>query len=126
MKKLLLAACLLAPLPAVAQEVNLGVNPCTAALVASCILKNTGGQLFSLNAFATAASYVMIVDSATVPVPGTVSPVKTFALAVNTSVLASWIPGAIIFTSGITVLCSSAVPPTYTAATTCLFSGETR
>ena len=126
MKKLLIALLLLAPLPVQAQDVSLGVNPCTSALVASCILKAAGGQLFSLNAFATAASYIMIVDSATVPSPGTVTPVKTFALAINTSVLASWIPGAIIFTNGITVLCSSAVPPTYTAATTCLLSGETR
>lgn len=125
MKKLLIAV-LLASSPALADPDTLGVNPCTSALANSCILKTTGGQLFDFNVFVTTASYVMLVDSATVPGSGTVTPVKSYAVALNSDKTVSWIPNAITFFNGITLLCSSAVPPTYTPATTCIFSGETR
>lgn len=123
-----------------AQTINYG-SPCTAQ-AASCQFATgntapggvTGkGRLyeFQVNNWSTTQSVtVLVLDSVTVPNSGaTVSPVKWYGIpaapsaATPAGVGASWIPDALFFNNGITILCSTTGPTTYTAAATCTFSG---
>jgi hypothetical protein len=70
----------------------------------------------------------MLVDAAAVPAAGgaVVAPVKWWQVAVNSTLAVSWAPTALQLANGIILLCSTTGPFTYTATSTCEFSGETQ
>lgn len=141
MKRFLALAFVLFAGPAHAQKLLYYGAPCTAQ-AASCqfITGNTAsggttgkGSLFEfqVNNWSTTQSVtVLVLDSLTVPTSGaTVSPVRWYGIPVAPSaatpagVGVSWIPDYLFFNSGLTILCSTTGPTTYTPAATCTFSG---
>jgi hypothetical protein len=134
-----LLLALLLCVPAFAQTINYG-TPC-ATQAASCQFATgntvpgnaTGkGRLyeFQVNNWSTTQSVtVIVVDSLTVPGAGTVTPIKWYGVSAAPSaatpagVGVSWIPDSLYFNNGITILCSTTGPTTYTPAASCTFSG---
>lgn len=140
MKRLIALAFLLLTASAQAQTINYG-TPC-ATQAASCQFATgntaSGGATgkgglfeFQVNNWSTTQSVtVMVLDSLTVPSNGaTVSPVKWYGIPVAPSsatpsgIGVSWIPDRLYFNNGITIVCSTTGPTTYTPAATCTFSG---
>lgn len=102
---------------------NIGILPSTAAAAAitpivtsavatGLILKNTAGNLYSLNigadsTLAAAAWWAMVHNSATVPAAGAVTPLKCYPMALGTTMLALSFSTPIRFSTGISVSVST-------------------
>ena len=109
MKKLL-AILLLFSAPAYAGSIS-GVpitSQQTSVAASSLVAKATTGFLtgFSVTSGAT-AGYVLIIDAATAPSNGTVTPRFCYALPASSTVGASWIQSPVPFTTGIVIEFSS-------------------
>lgn len=121
-------AVLLAGLAAAqAQNAGLGYGQPSTALEGSRVLKPGAGQLSSLQVNSTGtALFVMLIDAATVPADGAVTPAKVWQLAINSTLSITYADAPLILINGITVVCSSTGLFTKTASATCMISGETR
>lgn len=96
----------------------------TAAAAASKILKAAAGTLFGINAVSGgSAGYVMLFDSATVPADGTVTPVKVYVLAANSSLDIRFVNPLKLATGGVLVF-STTGPFSKTASATAFLSGD--
>ena len=139
MRRMLLAFLLLLFCwPVWAQPIPLGAFGCTNAQVSTCQLKTAGGQLFDfqLSNVAGTATWSFVMDTATVPVNGTIAGcttaqppclLKAYQLSTTGGTIGvSWIPGSILFFGGLVIACSTTAPPTLTLSATCFMSGETQ
>ena len=117
------------------QTVTVGKSSAAAAAIAPSavasitgaqILKSSAGNLYGFNVTSsTTAGYVMLIDSATVPADGAVTPVKCYKLAANSTIAGSWLPGpAARFASGIVVVYSTTGCFTKTVENTAFISGD--
>ena len=122
-----LALLIIALCPGAEAQQNLGYGKPSTATETSHIFKTAGGLLYDLQVNSTtSAGWVLLVDSATVPATGAVVPIKFYQIATQSTIGISWLPSALQFFSGITALCSTTGPFTFTATSTCTFSGETQ
>lgn len=101
------------------------------AVEASHVFRSAGsGTLVgfsAVNASAAAATWVLILDSPTVPAPGAVTPIDFFQLSSNASPPNNSIhvnyAAPVRVLTGLVFLCSSAASPfTFTSTTSCAFS----
>ena len=123
--------------PALAQP--LGAFGCQNAQVSTCQLKTAAGQLFDfqLSNVSGTATWAFVMDTATVPVNGTIAGcsvsaqppclLKSYQLSTTGSTMgAMWTPSSLLFFAGLVIACSTTAPPTLTLSATCLMSGETQ
>lgn len=129
MKRFLTACLFLVALTvsAFAQNAPVGYGAPSAALESSHVLKSAGGSLydFQVNTGGTAV-WVMVFDLSSAPSNGTVTPVKWYQVAINSTLSVNFDAGPILFQNGITMVCSSTGPFTLTLTSTCVFSGEVK
>ena len=118
------------PLPVTMSGTGGGVTKTsTAVLAASLVVKATAGNLYSFEASADstlsgAAWWIMIFDATTLPVDGTVTPAKCYALPSGVTSAAYAFPAAVSFTSGIVIGVSTTGCFTKTASTHAFISGD--
>lgn len=94
------------------------------ALGASRVLKGSAGNLYGYNVVAGAtAGYIMLIDSATVPADGAVTPKICLPLAANAGTERSF-STPIRFSTGIVIVFSSTGPFTKTESATAFIGGE--
>lgn len=126
LKRLLLGLFLLTPALALAGPIG---NPITsvqsAAAEGSNILKASQGFLngFSATSGAT-AGFVLLIDSATVPADGAVTPKFCYQLPANQTTGASWISYPAPFANGIVIVFSTTGCFTKTISNTAFFSAQ--
>lgn len=112
MRKILSIAALLLLLvsPAYAQQIfGNPIKPVATTVAAgSLIAKATSGFMYGFSATSGAsAGYLMILDSATVPADGTVTPAYCYVMAANSTVSVSFIENPAAFVNGITFVYST-------------------
>lgn len=105
-----------------------GVAPVASAAVSGgVVLKASAGNLYGFNVTSGAsAGYVLVLNTATVPADGAVTPLRCFTLAANTSIEASWRAAPLYLTPGITVVFSTTGCFTKTASATAFISGDAK
>lgn len=95
------------------------------ALASGSVLKPGAGTLFALNMNATETGYFMLVDSASIPASGSVSPLRVWYFDSSTlATLDKTFQPPLSLASGIAVLFSSSGPFTFTPATAAQIAGE--
>ena len=94
----------------------------TSVVASSLVLKASAGNLYSLQASATAAGFIMVFNATTAPADGTVSPAICYPVAANGAVTLSFPPA--YFSTGITAVYSSTGCFTKTASATAFISGS--
>jgi hypothetical protein len=126
--------------PAWAQtQAGLGAFGCTNAQVGTCQLKTAAGKLFDFQVsnVSGTATWAFLMDTATIPVNGTIAGCSISAQApcllkayqlnpAGDTLGASWLPESLLFFGGLVIACSTTAPPTLTLSTTCFMSGETQ
>lgn len=118
---------------------GLGAYGCMNAQVGTCQLKTAGGKLFDfqLSNVSGTATWAFVMDTATVPVNGTISGcaptaqppclLKAYQLSTSGATIGvMWTPSSLLFFAGLVIACSTTAPPTLTLSTTCFMSGETQ
>jgi hypothetical protein len=118
---------------------GLGAYGCMGAQVGTCQLKTAGGKLygFQLSNVSGTAAWAFVMDTATVPVNGTINGcaptagppclLKAYQLSTSGATIGvMWTPSSVLFFAGLVIACSTTAPPTLTLSTTCLISGETQ
>jgi len=127
MKKILVAALsLLLAFSAQAQPLgNPIVSVQSAAAEGSHILKASQGFLNGFSATSGAsAGYVLIIDSATVPADGAVTPKFCYQIAANNTLSATWGTYPPVFSNGIVIVFSTTGCFTKTISATAFFSAQ--
>ncbi len=124
--------------PAWAQPDGLGAYGCMNAQVSTCQLKTAAGKLydFQLSNVSGTATWAFVMDTATVPVNGTIAGcttaqapclLKAYQLSTSGATIGvMWTPSAVLFFAGLVIACSTTAPPTLTLSATCFMSGETQ
>jgi hypothetical protein len=97
----------------------------SSATEGSHVLKASAGLLngFSATAGAT-AGYVLLIDSATVPADGAITPKFCYALPASSTTAASWIEYPAPFNNGIVIVFSTTGCFTKTVSNTSFFSAQ--
>lgn len=126
LKKLLILGAILFSANAFAAPIG---NPIpslqSSAAEGSHIFKNTSGYLNGFDATSGgSAGYVMLIDSATVPADGAVTPKFCFALPATSTTGASWISYPVFFANGIVAVFSTTGCFTKTISATAFFSAQ--
>ena len=104
-----------------------GYGQPSTALESSRILGTGSRQLIGFQVNMTAAGWVMLFDSATVPADGPVTPVKWWQVAANSTLAVSWGADApLLLLNGCTLVFSTTGPFTKTTSASATFSGEVR
>lgn len=106
-------------------------NPITsiqsAAAEGSHILKAAQGYLNGFSATTgAAAGYVMLIDSATVPADGAVTPKFCYQVPANTTISETWGAYPAVFNNGIVIVFSTTGCFTKTISATAFFSAQTQ
>ena len=98
----------------------------SSAVEAAHVLKASPGTLYGVSVTTgNAAGYVLVLDSAAVPLDGPVSPKKCYQVAAGSTIAASWQPGPpVAFANGITVVLSTTGCLVKTASATAFITGE--
>jgi hypothetical protein len=111
-----------APAPNSANFPNVGQNTTAAS---SLVLKASAGALYSISiSDPTAAGFLMVFNSATVPADGTVTPVECLPVSINGYAALTYNPYGEWFTTGISVALSSTGCFTKTTVPTGLIHGQ--
>jgi hypothetical protein len=125
MRKLLAALLALAPVPAAAQAV--GTNTASPAVTGSLVVSPRPGYLLGANVVTSgSAGYLMLIDSATVPVDGAVTPARCLPVAANTGIDLNLRSAPIRFTNGIVLVFSTTGCFSKTASATAFLAGDVR
>ena len=124
---ILIAALAAALSPAVATAQDGGTMPRSApALASSLIVKDSSGTLTGFNVTSSsAAGFVMVFDSATVPADGAVSPLRCIPLGIATGIEYSYQSPLRLY-RGITIVFSSTGCFTKTTSATAFIAGDAR
>lgn len=97
----------------------------TKAASSALVLKPRGGVLRGLNVVAGAsAGFVMLIDAATEPSAGAVTPKRVWPLAANGSMDEKFHEVGLQCRDGVTIVFSTTGPFTYTASATAFIAGE--
>lgn len=106
-------------------SVNSGITPVENTVVGSnVVVKGSAGNLYGFNAVSGASQgYLMVFNSTTAPADGTVTPVKCYVLAANSSLAMTYNP-PLRFSTGITLVFSTTGPFLKTASVTAFLSGD--
>lgn len=96
----------------------------TTVAASSIILKASAGNLYGINAVSGgSAGYVMLFNATSAPIDGTVTPLKCYVLAANSSLELEYTP-PIRCGTGMTLVFSTTGPFTKTASATAFMSGD--
>lgn len=102
-----------------------GVTPVGTTVAASnVVVKGTPGNLYGFDAASGAsAGYVMVFNATSLPANGTVTPLKVYNIAANSSMSITYNP-PLVCSTGITLGFSTTGPFSLTASTTAFLSGD--
>jgi hypothetical protein len=121
----LVAATLFSAPASAAYYGNLLTSVQSSATEGSRVLKASAGLLNGFSATnGAAAGYVLIIDSATVPSDGAVTPKFCYYMAANQTVAASWNNYPVNFNNGIVIVYSTTGCFTKTASATAFFAAQ--
>lgn len=94
------------------------------ALGASLVLKNSGCRVTAVQAVATAiGGYVLLIDAATVPAAGPVTPIRAWPVTPNVAIDRN--PACLVLNGAVLLFSTAPTPFTYTPSATAYFVGET-
>lgn len=111
--------------PAYAQSVS--TVRAAPAVSAGLVVRAGSGYLSGANVTSGAtAGYVMVIDSATIPADGAVTPIRCVPLAANTGIDFDWRAAPLRFERGAVVLFSSTGCYAKTASATAFIAGDVR
>lgn len=101
------------------------------ALAANTVVKASAGNLYSFQVSAdatlsAAAWWIMIYNAASAPADGAVTPLKCYAMAINTTVFSAAFSTPIAFSTGITIGVSTTGCFTKTESTHAFISGDAK